>query len=78
MPLTYRDRGTNGTQLDVLCGDIVIANVYKGTLSVTPGGVSTGIGHSMSRRGRRDLNYTVALHPVKSPALPSNETGKLG
>jgi hypothetical protein len=22
MPLTYRDRGTSGTQLDVLCGDI--------------------------------------------------------
>ena len=33
MTLTYRDQGINGTQLDVLCGDIVIANVYKPTLS---------------------------------------------
>ena len=38
MTLTYRDRGTSGTQLDVLCGDIVIAVVYKGTLSATTGG----------------------------------------
>ena len=38
MPLTYRDRGTNGTQLDVLCGDIVIANGYKATLTSTVGG----------------------------------------
>lgn len=29
MPLTYRDRGTSGTQLDVLCGDVIVANVHK-------------------------------------------------
>jgi hypothetical protein len=29
MPLTYRDRGTGDTQLDVLCGEIVIASVRK-------------------------------------------------
>ena len=39
MALTYRDRGTSGTQLDVLCGDIVIANVYKATAALTVGGV---------------------------------------
>src|SRR5262245_14046937 len=33
MPLTYRDRGTSGTQLDVLCGDLVIANIHKAALS---------------------------------------------
>jgi hypothetical protein len=38
MPLTYRDRGSSGTQIEVLCGDIVIAIVYKGTLSATTGG----------------------------------------
>ena len=38
MPLNYRDRGTSGTQLDVLCGDLVIANVYKATASLPMGG----------------------------------------
>jgi hypothetical protein len=34
MPLTYRDRGTSGTQMDVLCGDLVIANIYKALSAV--------------------------------------------
>ena len=34
MTLTYRDRGTSGTQLEVLCGDLVIANVYRAALSL--------------------------------------------
>jgi hypothetical protein len=38
MTLNYRDRATSGTQLDVLCGDIVIANVYKATLTSTADG----------------------------------------
>jgi hypothetical protein len=33
VPLTYRDRGTIGTQIDVLSGDLVIANIYKMTRS---------------------------------------------
>jgi hypothetical protein len=37
-PLTYRDRDSSGTQLDVLCGDIVIANIYKATFSSMAGG----------------------------------------
>jgi hypothetical protein len=32
--LEFRDRGTSGTQLDVLCGDVVIAFLYKAVLSV--------------------------------------------
>ena len=40
MPLTYQDRDTSGTQVDVLCGDLVIANVYKGTLSAATGGAA--------------------------------------
>lgn len=34
MPLTYRDRHTSGTQLDVLSGNLRIASLYKATLSV--------------------------------------------
>jgi len=34
MPLTYRDKGTSGTQLDVLSGDEVIAFLWKNVLSV--------------------------------------------
>jgi hypothetical protein len=29
MPLTYRDRGTSGTQLDVLSGTVVVAQISK-------------------------------------------------
>ena len=29
MPLTYRDRGTSGTQLDVLSGSIVVCSLRK-------------------------------------------------
>ena len=34
MGLTYRDRGTSGTQLDVLSGEEVIAFLWKNVLSV--------------------------------------------
>ena len=34
MPLTYRDRGTTGTQWDVLSGELVIGNINKGSLSL--------------------------------------------
>ena len=37
MPLTYRDRGSSGTQLDIVSGDLVIGTVWKATLSVTAG-----------------------------------------
>ena len=37
MELVYRDRGLSGTQIDVICGDLVIAAVYKRTLSVVAG-----------------------------------------
>lgn len=29
MPLTYRDRGVSGTQVDVFSGELVIASIYK-------------------------------------------------
>ena len=29
MPLTYRDRGSSGTQLDVLCGTVIVAKISK-------------------------------------------------
>jgi hypothetical protein len=35
MPLTYRDRQTTGTQLDVLAGELTIGSIHKGTLSLS-------------------------------------------
>jgi hypothetical protein len=35
--LEFRDRGTSATQIAVMCGAVVIAGLYKGTLSVTAG-----------------------------------------
>ena len=29
MPLTYVDRQTSGTQLNVLCGTVIVANIHK-------------------------------------------------
>lgn len=29
MPLTYRDRGTSGTQLSVLCHEVPVASIRK-------------------------------------------------
>jgi hypothetical protein len=37
MPLTYRDRGASGTQLDIVSGNDVIGNLWKNVLSVTAG-----------------------------------------
>jgi hypothetical protein len=34
MPLTYRDKGSSGTQWDVLSGELVIGNINKGALSL--------------------------------------------
>jgi hypothetical protein len=33
--LEFRDKGSSATQFAVMSGDIVIASLYKGTLSVT-------------------------------------------
>ena len=38
MPLTYRDRGVSGTQIEVLCGELPIATVWRNKISVTAGG----------------------------------------
>ena len=35
--LEFRDKGTSATQFAVMSGDVVIATVSKGTLSVTAG-----------------------------------------
>jgi len=35
MPLTYRNRGSGGTQWDVLSGELVIGNINKGALSLS-------------------------------------------
>ena len=40
MPLTYRDRGTSGTQLDVISGQAVVGFLWKATLSVSSGGTA--------------------------------------
>jgi hypothetical protein len=37
MALEFRDKGTSGTQIAVMSGEVVVANIYKGTLSVTAG-----------------------------------------
>jgi hypothetical protein len=37
MPLTYRDRGTSGTQLDIVSGAAVVGNLWKAVTSVTSG-----------------------------------------
>jgi hypothetical protein len=38
MPLTFRDRGTSGTQLDVMSGNVRIATLWKNKLSLIAGG----------------------------------------
>ena len=37
MPLTYRDRGSSGTQLEIRCGAAVVGRLWKAVLSVTAG-----------------------------------------
>jgi hypothetical protein len=37
VPLTYRVRGTSGTQLDVMSGEVRIATLWKNVMSVTAG-----------------------------------------
>jgi hypothetical protein len=37
MPLYYRDRGTSGTQLDIMSGNEAVGSLWKGVLSVTAG-----------------------------------------
>ena len=33
MPLTFRDRGTSGTQLDILSGSIIVCTLRKAMMS---------------------------------------------
>jgi hypothetical protein len=51
MPITYRDRGISGTQLDVLSGDLVIGTVYK---------ISAGAG----RVERWSWTFTITAAPA--------------
>ena len=37
MPLTYRDRGTSGTQFDIVSGIVVVGSLWKAVLSVSAG-----------------------------------------
>ena len=37
MPLTYRDRGTSGTQLDIISGTAVLGSLWKAVFSVMAG-----------------------------------------
>lgn len=37
MPLSYRDKGTSGTQLEVISGTLVIGSVRKEVLSAAAG-----------------------------------------
>ena len=37
MPLTYRDRGSSGTQLTIISGTAVVGSLWKAVLSVTAG-----------------------------------------
>jgi hypothetical protein len=37
MPLEFRDKGTSGTQIAVMSGDVVVANISKAVLPVTAG-----------------------------------------
>jgi hypothetical protein len=37
MPLTYRDRGSSNTQIDIVSGGAVLGNLWKAQLSVTAG-----------------------------------------
>ena len=41
MPLTYRDRGTSGTQLDVVAGSLVVGSIRKVPMSLRLGGGRT-------------------------------------
>jgi hypothetical protein len=41
MPLIYRDRGSSGTQLDIVVGRLVIGTLWKAVLSATTGGAVT-------------------------------------
>ncbi len=37
MPLTYRDRGSSGTQVNIVSGTAVLGSLWKAVLSVTVG-----------------------------------------
>lgn len=74
MTLTYRDRGTSGTQLDVLCGDIVIANVYKPTLSSVAHGDAYWhwTFYFTARPPGFELHGTAASHEIACLAVERN------
>jgi hypothetical protein len=38
MPVIYRDRGSSGTQLDVMSGEVRIATLWKNKFGLTSGG----------------------------------------
>ena len=37
MPLTYRDRGTSGTQLEIVSGTVAVGSLRKDVLSISAG-----------------------------------------
>ena len=48
MPLTYRDRGSSGTQLDIVAGSLVIGTLWK-------------VGHGVSAARAADWRWTFHL-----------------
>ncbi len=52
MSLIYRDRGTSGTQLEIISGELVVGHVRKMVLSVVAGG-----------EARWSWNFTMTIGP---------------
>ena len=65
MPLTYRDKGTSGTQLDVLSGDEVIAFLWKNVLSVMAHQQADWTFHSGPTKGPRAHGSADTINAAK-------------
>jgi hypothetical protein len=77
MPLTYRDRGTRGTQLDIMSGKAKLGFLWKAVMSVTSGGRCIGRGHG-TRGPALVLSSTVPPAPSTTQRRSSKRNGARG
>jgi len=76
MPLVYRDKGTSGTQLEVLSNTFQVGHIRKEKFSISSGAVSIGTG-TWPLTGAQAGSLAMGVRGAwPRPRRPSSATGK--
>jgi hypothetical protein len=76
MPLEFRDKGTSGTQIAFMSGEVTIAALWKGVLSVTAGYGAAATRHPSDYRLARASRAAPEAGGACNPGGASHRKGR--